>query len=79
MTVFNNFGFFAYLVIIVVTYMRGVELKAGEQLALMSMLFFLFMSVNGVTIFALNTIFQFLALTVRLGDVFKLEEHVSTL
>lgn len=78
LTVFNNFGFYAYLVIIVVTFMRGVELKAGEQLALMSMLFFLFMSVNGITSYALNTIYQFLAITVRLGDVFKLEEHVRT-
>lgn len=30
LTVFNNFGFYAYLVIVVITQKRGVELKAGE-------------------------------------------------
>jgi len=30
LTVFNNFGFYAYVVIVVITYKRGIELKAGE-------------------------------------------------
>jgi len=78
LTVFNNFGFYAFLAIVLCTYWRGVELKAGEAMATLSILFFLFMSVNGITVYALNTTFQFFGVMVRIGDVFKLSEHQST-
>lgn len=35
------------------------------------------MSINSVTVYALNTAFQFIAVTNRIGDVFKLSEHKS--
>lgn len=77
LTVFNNFGFYAYLVIVAISYKRGIELKAGEEFATFSLLNFLFLSINGLTNYALVTVYQFLAICVRLGDVFKLSEHKS--
>jgi hypothetical protein len=35
------------------------------------------MSINGITVYSLNTTFQFIAVTNRIGDVFKLSEHKS--
>ena len=58
-TFYNNFGFYAYLAVILVTYFRGVEFKAGEQLALLSLLFFLFMNVNGMTVWSISNSFCF--------------------
>ena len=57
LTIFNNFGFYAYLMVVLATYWRGAELKAGQAMSLLSLLFFLFMSVNGMTVFALNNTF----------------------
>lgn len=76
LTVYNNFGFYAYLVIVLVTYWRGVVLNAGESMALLSLLFFLFMSVNGMVVFALNNTFQFFGVMNRIGEVMKLPEHM---
>jgi len=78
LTVYNNFGFYAYLAIVLVTYWRGVVLNAGESMALLSLLFFLFMSVNGMVVFALNNTFQFFGVMNRIGEVMKLPEHVPT-
>jgi len=78
LTIFNNFGFFAFLACILCTYWRGQEINTGKTMALLSVLFFLFMSVNGITVYGLNSIFQFFGVMDRIGDVFKLGEHVST-
>ncbi len=75
LTVFSNFGFYAFLAIILCTYWRGAEMEAGEVMATLSILFFLFMSVNGLTVYALNTVFQFLGVMARIGDVFRMSEH----
>ena len=50
-------------------------MEAGEVMAILSILFFLFMSVNGLTVYALNTVFQFLGVMARIGDVFRMSEH----
>ena len=75
LTIFSNFGFYAFLAIILCTYWRGADMNAGEMMAILSILFFLFMSVNGITVYALNTTFQFFGVMARIGDVFKLSEH----
>lgn len=77
LTVFNNFGFITFLAIMLVQYFRGKLIKSSEALAILSILFYLFMSINSVTVYALNTAFQFIAVTNRIGDVFKLSEHKS--
>lgn len=77
-TIFNNFGFYAFLTIILVTYWRGEQIETGKSMAMLSILFFLFMSVNGLTAYATNTLFQFFAIMNRVGDVFKLGEFHST-
>ena len=57
LTVFNNFGYYAFLLIMLVSFGRKVEIKPAEALAVMSVLFFLFMSINGLTVYALNTVY----------------------
>lgn len=75
--VFNNFGFYVYLMIALCTYWRGVTMKPSEAMAMLSVLFFLFMSVNGITVYSMNTTFQFFAIMDRIGDIFQLQEHVA--
>jgi hypothetical protein len=45
---------------------------------LLSVLFMLFISVNGIAVYSIGTMFQFFAILERVGDIFKLGEHVST-
>jgi ABC-type multidrug transport system fused ATPase/permease subunit len=77
LTVFNNFGFFVYLAIVLCTYWRGAPMSPSMSMALLSVLFYLFMSINGITVYSVNTMFQFFAVCDRMGDVFQLEDHHS--
>jgi hypothetical protein len=55
--------------------MRGELLKEGVSMALMAMVYYIFISVNMKTYVAMNALGTFLATIDRMSSVYSLEEY----
>lgn len=77
LTFFQNMGLITLIAILVPKWMNGEYLDEGVTISLMAMVFFLFLSVNSMTYYALSTYQQFTGIVERLGHVFGMEEYKS--
>lgn len=68
----------AVLIILVIEYSRGNELKTETIVPMLAMIYLLFFSINIITYFGLSSLQQFLAIVERLAGVFKMEENLVT-
>jgi len=71
---FQNGGLLVALAVLIPQWMRGEELKEGVSMAMMAMVFYIFMSVNMMTYVAMNAVGTFLATIERMSTVYSLEE-----
>ena len=72
---FQNFGLVAVMAIFVPEWYQGRLLKLETSVSMLSMIYFVFFSVNVLTYFALTNVQNFLAILERLSTVFAMEEH----
>jgi hypothetical protein len=74
-SVFQNVGLIAILVILVMDWSEGKVLENDKVVALVSMIYLIFFSLNTLVYFALTNVQNFLGVLFRLSQVFELEEH----
>lgn len=55
-SLFSNAGLIACIAIFVPRWAMGEELKMGESMALLAMVFYIFLSVNSLTYMAMTTL-----------------------
>ena len=53
----------------------GEELKSGESMATLAMLFYIFLSVNSLTYMGMTTLQTFLAVIYRISTVLEMSEY----
>jgi hypothetical protein len=68
-------GLVAVLAILIPQWYQGKYLSTDTSISMLSMVYFVFFSVNVLTYFALTNLQNFLAILQRLSTVFDLEEH----
>jgi len=73
--VFQNGGLIALLYIFLSKWNRGELLDESISMSLMAMIYFVFISVNGMTYYAMSTFQTFLAIVARMSSVFEMEEY----
>ena len=71
---FQNGGLLVALAVLIPQWIRGEELKEGVSMAMMAMVFYIFMSVNMMTYIAMTAVGNFLATIERMSTVYSLEE-----
>mmetsp|Transcript_15627 Transcript_15627/g.23970 ORF Transcript_15627/g.23970 Transcript_15627/m.23970 type:complete len:91 (-) Transcript_15627:57-329(-) len=72
---YQNLGLVVMLLIIIPKYNRGEYLEEGQTISLLTMVFFIFISVNSTVYYAMTTTQTFLAILTRLGGIFEMEEY----
>jgi hypothetical protein len=77
-SVFNNAGFVVIVIIYVQKWYAGEHVDSEEAFSMLAMVFYLFIAVNMMLLFAFSTVNQLQVLFERLGDVFRMEEHHHT-
>jgi len=55
---------------------NGRAINLAESFSLLSMIFYIFLMVNGMLYGAIMSIFQFFAILQRISEVYMLEEHI---
>ena len=75
MAIFQNMGLVAVLLIIIPRYNRGEYLDEGTMIALLAMLFMLFLSINSMVFFSMTITQQLLAILFRIGNIFEMGEY----
>ena len=70
--------FVCVLVTLLCMWSQGEQIKADMAFSLLAMIYFMFFSVTGLMLYAMNTIAQLVVLFKRLGDVYKMEEYKKT-
>ena len=73
-SVFQNMGLVAVFIILLSEWYQEKEIKNEIAVSMLSMIYFIFFSVNTLTYFALTNVMNFLAILLRLSSVFKMEE-----
>ena len=69
----------ANLAIFIPKWAKGEKLDEGVTMSMMAMVYFIFVSVNSMTYYAMTTLQTFLGVIYRLSTVFELEEFDQTL
>ena len=62
--------------IFLIKWYRGEKLDAGISMSMMAMLFYIFISVNAMTFWAMQIFSEFLSCVRRISQIFKMEEFV---
>jgi len=73
-SLFQNMGLVAVLCVFLPQWARGEQISASAAFSLLAMIYYLFMSVTSLTLYAMSTVQQLRVLMHRLGDVFRMEE-----
>jgi len=73
-SVFQNFGLIAVMIILVSEWKKGIILDNGKSVAMLSMIYLVFFSVNILFYFGLTNLQNFLAIVRRLSSVFEMQE-----
>ena len=76
--VFRNGGLFVIVAVLSTQFSRGIELKEGETMSLMAMIFYLFIAVNSMTYHGMTTVQTFLSVVERAAAIFEMDEYHST-
>jgi ATP-binding cassette subfamily C (CFTR/MRP) protein 4 len=72
---FPNFGLIAVLIILLIEWSKGNKLENNVIVSMLSMVYFIFFSINNVAYFGLTNLQNFLAIVGRLSTVFEMEEY----
>lgn len=72
---FMNGGLLVAIAVLIPQWMRGEQLKEGVSMAMMAMVYYIFISVNMMTYVAMNAVASFLATIERMSTVYSLEEY----
>ena len=75
---FQNAGLVVVIAIFVPMWYRGEYISSAEAFSLFAMIFFLFLYVTSLTLYAMSTFTQLFVLFNRLADVFCMEECQRT-
>jgi hypothetical protein len=57
--------------------MKGIKLDQSNSVSLLAMIYYIFVSVNALTYYAMTTLQTFFAVVKRLSSVFEMEEYES--
>jgi hypothetical protein len=55
--------------------MKGIKLDQSNSVSLLAMIYYIFVSVNAMTYYAMTTLQTFFAVVKRLSSVFEMEEY----
>jgi hypothetical protein len=72
---FQNGGLLVAIAVLIPQWMRGELLKEGVSMAMMAMVYYIFISVNMMTYVAMSALATFLATIERMSTVYSLEEY----
>lgn len=72
---FQNGGLLVAIAVLIPQWMRGELLKEGVSMAMMAMVYYIFISVNMMTYVAMNALATFLACIERMSTVYSLGEY----
>ena len=75
---FQNTGMVAVVIILVIEWSRGKELKNEIVVSMLAMIYLVFFSVNIICYFGLTNIMSFSAILERIATVFAMEESNIT-
>jgi hypothetical protein len=67
-------GLIAVLCVFLPKWAKGESISSASAFSLLAMIYYLFMSVTSLTLYAMTTLTQLIVLISRLGEVFKMEE-----
>ena len=67
-------GLIAVLCVFLPKWAKGESISSASAFSLLAMIYYLFMSVTSLTLYAMTTLTQLMVLISRLGEVFKMEE-----
>ena len=68
----------AILCVFLPKWYMGEKLELGDSFAVMTIIFLLFSSINGMSTYSMQTLGQSFAVMARMGEVFRLEEYQRT-
>ena len=77
LSVFQNGGLIVTIAIFIPKWMNGELLDESVSISVMAMVFFLFISINAMTYYAMTTLQQFSAVIQRMSSVFEMEEYAT--
>jgi heme/copper-type cytochrome/quinol oxidase subunit 2 len=72
---FQNGGLLVAIAVLIPQWLRGEKLKEGVSMAMMAMVYYIFISVNMMTYVAMNAVATFLATIERMSTVYSLDEY----
>jgi hypothetical protein len=67
-------GLVAVLCVFLPRWAQGKPISSASAFSLLAMIYYLFMSVTSLTLYAMTTVMQLQVLMHRLGEVFRMEE-----
>lgn len=73
-SVFQNMGLVAVLCIFLPLWSRGEKLDLGDSFTLLALIYYLFFSVNSMTLFAFNNAIRFFTTIEKISKILCLEE-----
>lgn len=74
-SLFQNVGMIGVLCIFLPKWFEGEKLDLGDSFTVLAIIYYLFFNVNSMAYYALTTLNQASAVTNRLSEVFRMEEH----
>ena len=76
-SIFQNFGFIGALIVFTSKWYMGEMLQIGDSFTLLAIIYYMFFTVNSLTIYSINAYCQSLAIIYRLSEVLRMKEHQS--
>lgn len=73
-SLFQNMGLVAVLCVFLPSWAKGERISSASAFSLLAMIYYLFMSVTSLMLYAMTTSMQVIVLMQRLGEVFRMEE-----
>ena len=73
-SLFQNMGLVAVLCVFLPRWAQGKLINQASAFSLLAMIYYLFMAVTSLTLYAMTTVMQLQVLMHRLGEVFRMEE-----
>ena len=72
---FQNGGLIVAIAVLIPQWLRGEQLKEGVSMAMMAMVYYIFISVNMMTYVSMTAVGTFLATIERMSTVYSLGEY----
>lgn len=74
---FQNWGLIVACIIFTLQWARGIQLDERESVAVLALIYYIFVSAGSYTYFALITYQMLLAVLIKMATIFSLEEYVE--